>query len=114
MGTRLIIAASPRRSGRCSRLAERLAAQPEAPKPEAIRPEAEGQDVRPAVTNPAAEQPAIGGLAAQPTADGQGLRVVTFHLSEHRIAPCEACDRCRDEGRCVIDDDMQALYALLD
>ncbi|MCL1799404.1 MAG: flavodoxin family protein [Eggerthellaceae bacterium] len=100
MGTRLIIAASPRRSGRCSRLAERLAASPD-------------------VTHSEAAQPVVGSLAAQPAAaqpatGGQGLRVVTVHLSEQRIAPCDACDRCRDEGRCVIDDDMQALYALLD
>ncbi|WP_165394791.1 flavodoxin family protein [Methanofollis fontis] len=36
-----------------------------------------------------------------------GLATRILHPSELRIAPCTACFRCFNSGRCVIDDDME-------
>ncbi len=44
--------------------------------------------------------------------DGGGQTEMVV-LSELRIAPCQHCDGCLAEGRCVIDDDMQGLYPKL-
>jgi multimeric flavodoxin WrbA len=38
-----------------------------------------------------------------------GAAVEKVILSELEIAPCEACDACRDTGECVHQDDMSAL-----
>ncbi|MCL1798045.1 MAG: flavodoxin family protein [Eggerthellaceae bacterium] len=53
-------------------------------------------------------------LAVRFRMQDESAHVSTFFLPEHTIAPCDACDWCRDEPRCVIDDDMRALYAVLD
>lgn len=37
-----------------------------------------------------------------------------FSLVDHLVNPCLACDGCKDDFHCVIDDDMQLLYPLLD
>ena len=37
----------------------------------------------------------------------------TVFLKDHRIEPCEGCHRCEQDGRCALDDDMQALYPKL-
>ncbi len=37
----------------------------------------------------------------------------TCFLKDYRIGPCEACHRCEEDGRCVLDDDVQALYPKL-
>lgn len=42
-----------------------------------------------------------------------GARIETVTLCELQIAPCRHCDGCLAEGRCVIEDDMQALYPRL-
>ncbi len=36
--------------------------------------------------------------------------VKIFLLSELEIKPCNACDSCREIGRCIINDDMQRIY----
>jgi multimeric flavodoxin WrbA len=35
-------------------------------------------------------------------------------MSEKQVAPCDACGTCFEVGACVIQDDMQELYAMLD
>ena len=37
----------------------------------------------------------------------------TVFLKDYRIGPCEGCHRCEQDGRCALDDDMQALYPKL-
>ncbi|MBN2442331.1 MAG: flavodoxin family protein [Spirochaetales bacterium] len=36
----------------------------------------------------------------------EGWEVVQIKLSEKKILPCNGCDKCRNNGTCVIDDDM--------
>jgi multimeric flavodoxin WrbA len=42
-----------------------------------------------------------------------GWQTDLFLMSEKEVAPCDACGACRP-GDCVIDDDMQELYKLMD
>jgi multimeric flavodoxin WrbA len=41
--------------------------------------------------------------------DKLGIDTELIHLGKMKIAPCNACDRCRTEGKCVIKDDFQAV-----
>jgi len=43
-----------------------------------------------------------------------GLKVKMIRLNEFSFLPCQACDRCASDGRCVIKDDMQNLYPLVE
>ena len=43
-----------------------------------------------------------------------GCETEMFRMSEKRVAPCDACAACFETGSCVIQDDMQELYAMLD
>ena len=43
-----------------------------------------------------------------------GARVESFMLHDMDIRPCDACDECRDTGVCVVKDDMQQIYPLLE
>jgi multimeric flavodoxin WrbA len=57
-------------------------------------------------------------LLAREVASGArslGARVETVHLHGMDIRPCIACDACQEslEKKCVIDDDMKALYPRL-
>ncbi|MDR1726893.1 MAG: flavodoxin family protein [Acidobacteriota bacterium] len=45
-------------------------------------------------------------------AERMGCTTRTFPLSEKAVAPCKACGGCFQSGACVIQDDMQELYAL--
>jgi multimeric flavodoxin WrbA len=36
-----------------------------------------------------------------------GAETELLHVGKMKIAPCNACDRCRTEGKCVIKDDFQ-------
>jgi len=47
-------------------------------------------------------------------AEDRGFEVDRIFLSEHTIAPCTACDVCKDAKRCAIEDDMIALYPRLE
>ncbi|MEG0147240.1 MAG: flavodoxin family protein [Raoultibacter sp.] len=47
--------------------------------------------------------------ATQPTA-----LVAAFCVCDHAVAGCQGCDACRQDYSCIIDDDMQLLYELLD
>jgi multimeric flavodoxin WrbA len=40
----------------------------------------------------------------------KGCETEFIRLNELNFHPCQACDRCRDTGKCVIKDDMQLLY----
>ncbi|MBN1882574.1 MAG: NAD(P)H-dependent oxidoreductase [Deltaproteobacteria bacterium] len=42
-----------------------------------------------------------------------GGEIETLNVAEMDIHPCRECNACRKDGRCVIDDDMQAVYPLL-
>jgi multimeric flavodoxin WrbA len=47
-------------------------------------------------------------------AEDRGFEVDRIFLSEHTIAPCTACDLCRDAKRCAIEDDMTRIYPALE
>jgi len=43
-----------------------------------------------------------------------GAETEKLHVADLNIAPCDACDGCRADGVCVVDDDMQTVYERLD
>ena len=43
-----------------------------------------------------------------------GARVESLMLHEMDIRPCDACDQCQETGVCVLKDDMQRVYPLLE
>ena len=43
-----------------------------------------------------------------------GWQTGLFLMSEKEVAPCDACGACHGTGACVIKDDMQELYKLMD
>lgn len=43
-----------------------------------------------------------------------GASVESFMLHDMDIRPCDACDECQDTGVCVVKDDMQQIYPLLE
>jgi multimeric flavodoxin WrbA len=43
-----------------------------------------------------------------------GADVESFMLHHMDIRPCDACDVCQETGMCIIKDDMQTLYPLLE
>jgi multimeric flavodoxin WrbA len=43
-----------------------------------------------------------------------GCETGTFLLSEKQVAPCDACGTCFETGSCVVQDDMQELYKMLE
>ena len=53
-------------------------------------------------------------LAKREGEDTHAQEIKTFFLSEHFIEGCTACDQCKDDFSCIINDDMQLLYPLLD
>ena len=46
-------------------------------------------------------------------AEAAGARMERVELCRLRVAPCRACDRCRDTGICAVQDDFQPLLARL-
>ena len=47
-------------------------------------------------------------------ADDRGFETDRIFVSECTIAPCTACDVCRDAKRCAIEDDMTRIYPTLE
>lgn len=47
-------------------------------------------------------------------AEGAGKEVVKIRLNSLNYRPCQACDRCAATGKCVVKDDMQKLYPLVE
>jgi multimeric flavodoxin WrbA len=43
-----------------------------------------------------------------------GANVESLMLHDMDIRPCDACDECQETGVCVISDDMQQIYPLLE
>jgi multimeric flavodoxin WrbA len=43
-----------------------------------------------------------------------GFETQMFLMSEKKVAPCDACGTCFEVGDCVVQDDMQELYAMLE
>lgn len=43
-----------------------------------------------------------------------GLHVTVVRLTDYQLSPCIACGGCEKTGRCVIQDDMQKLYPMID
>jgi multimeric flavodoxin WrbA len=43
-----------------------------------------------------------------------GCGTEMFLMSEKQVIPCDACGLCFEEGACVVQDDMQELYPMLD
>ena len=43
-------------------------------------------------------------------AEGAGAAVERVALNQLRVSPCIECNRCFETGRCVVQDDYQALY----
>ena len=46
-------------------------------------------------------------------AQESGLEIKKIRLNELHIRPCQECGECQQTGKCVIQDDMQGVYALL-
>ena len=44
----------------------------------------------------------------------KGLETETIFLKDYEIEPCEGCLSCEENGKCVIEDDMQKLYPKLE
>lgn len=55
-------------------------------------------------------------LAEQVTAGAKeaGAEVESLMLHEMDIRPCDACDTCQETGVCIVKDDMQKIYPLLE
>lgn len=51
--------------------------------------------------------------AALEGAQGEGAAVEKVHVPDLDIHPCQACNACFKDGRCIQQDDMQALYPKL-
>jgi multimeric flavodoxin WrbA len=47
-------------------------------------------------------------------AKGAGADVESLMLHHMDIRPCDACDECQETGVCVLKDDMQGVYPLLE
>ncbi len=43
-----------------------------------------------------------------------GCETETFLMSEKQVAPCDACGTCFEVGSCVVQDDMQELYDMME
>jgi multimeric flavodoxin WrbA len=43
-----------------------------------------------------------------------GFETEMFLMSQKQVAPCDACGTCFEVGNCVVQDDMQELYAMLE
>lgn len=43
-----------------------------------------------------------------------GFETEMFRMSEKQVAPCDACGTCFQMGECVVQDDMQELYSMLE
>ena len=43
-----------------------------------------------------------------------GFETEMFLMSQKQVAPCDACGTCFEMGDCVVQDDMQELYAMLE
>jgi multimeric flavodoxin WrbA len=43
-----------------------------------------------------------------------GCETEMFLMSEKHVAPCDACGTCFEVGSCVVEDDMQELYEMLE
>lgn len=43
-----------------------------------------------------------------------GFSVETVRLNRLNFRPCQACDRCASDGKCVVQDEMQPLYPLVE
>jgi multimeric flavodoxin WrbA len=47
-------------------------------------------------------------------ARNEGCETEIFRMSEKEVAPCDACGTCFETGNCVVQDDMQELYEMLE
>jgi multimeric flavodoxin WrbA len=47
-------------------------------------------------------------------AQNAGCETEMFLMSEKQVAPCDACGACFKVGSCVVKDDMQELYAMME
>lgn len=56
---------------------------------------------------------ALVGMIAQGVVSAGG-EIETVRITDHVIGPCIGCGGCTKTGRCVINDDMQALYSRID
>jgi multimeric flavodoxin WrbA len=43
-----------------------------------------------------------------------GFETQMFLMSEKKVAPCDACGTCFEVGDCVVQDDMQELYSMME
>jgi multimeric flavodoxin WrbA len=48
------------------------------------------------------------------TAQQAGCETEMFLMSEKQVAPCDACGTCFQTGSCVVQDDMQELYGMME
>ncbi len=43
-------------------------------------------------------------------AEDSGWKVETIRVNDMKFRPCQACDACAKDGRCIVQDDMQEVY----
>jgi multimeric flavodoxin WrbA len=43
-----------------------------------------------------------------------GCETESFHLCGKKVAPCDACGGCFKTGKCILQDDMQDLYSMME
>ena len=48
------------------------------------------------------------------SAQEAGAETEMLHVADLDIGPCDACDACRSNGICVVEDDMQTVYEKLE
>lgn len=46
-------------------------------------------------------------------AEDSGWQVEILRINDLKFRPCQACDRCAENGRCILPDDMQKVYPKL-
>jgi len=47
-------------------------------------------------------------------AKSRGAKTKIFYFGSLSINPCQACNSCKTEGRCILEDDMQQIYKAID
>ena len=47
-------------------------------------------------------------------AKSQGAETTLFYLNDLNLRGCQGCYHCKKEGKCVVKDDMQQIYAAID
>jgi len=47
-------------------------------------------------------------------ASGKGAKIEKVILNKLKFSPCQECENVRDDGSCIVEDDMQSVYKKID